>query len=209
LAKEARGTAKLLQQHLDELNESMDKYVTTDSRGHLLDANQWLDLLQPPHESDSPELVRARTALLALEKHLSGIASAELKEWRSRLADPLLCADLLEQWASRYSRILDGLYALRNMAVHVGAFAMPGDFTSARAAVAFADVALEFLGNWYEVARREQLHDKLGMSAETVIESLAVRCRELVAEMRSLPVAHSLNISHLTSPTSNGRDRAR
>jgi len=208
-AQAAHATAASLREHLGQLGMSIDAYVSKDVRGHLLDANQWLDLLHPPHDSDTATLVRARTALSTLETQLPGIASAELEEWRKRLADPLLCADLLERWSGNYSRMLDGIYAVRNMAVHIGAFSIPGDFASARAAVSFADLVLEFLGNWYEVARREGLHGELGQPAEDVIKQLATRCQELKDEMRASPALYTLNISRLTSPTSNGRDRVR
>ncbi|MEW2594027.1 hypothetical protein AB0893_26815 [Micromonospora aurantiaca] len=215
-AKAAAGAAQVADQRLEslrrdfkELLAELHAYVATDARDHLIDVNQWLDILQPSRAQDCADLRRARAALTTLGGRVRGIAAAELAQWCDRLASPSRCADLLDEWTDRYHRNLDWLYAVRNMSVHSGAFMVPGDLATAHSAVALADFLLEFLGNWYEVARRTGRADREAMSTRQVIECLADRKRKIALAMRTQPDSFPLNLSYLTSPTSDGWDRAR
>ncbi|MFE9206802.1 hypothetical protein [Micromonospora sp. NPDC007230] len=198
-----------LRRDLKELLAELHAYAATDARDHLIDVNQWLDVLQPPQAQDCEDLRKARAALTTLGGRVPGIAAAELAQWRDRLARPSRCADLLDEWTDRYRRKLDWLYAVRNMSMHSGAFMVPGDLATAHGAVALADFLLEFLGNWYEVARRTGRADREAMPTRQVIECLADRKRKIASAMRTQPDAYSLNLSYLTSPTSDGWDRVR
>ena len=171
----------------------------------LDDVNQWLQLLEPPPAAAPAMLTDAHAAVSTLCGAVGGLAAVEITAWRSRMASLSGTADWLEEIQGRLTAMLDWLYAVRNLALHTGSFESTSDELDAHGACALVDMALEFLGNWYQAAA---VHDpaKASWSAMRIVDELSNRQQNLINELRAATCSR-LNAQHLTSPTSTGWDR--
>lgn len=182
----------------------VDAWANVGDDGKLRDLNRWLDVLAASAGS-APTLRAAVNAVIVLADHLGGETGARLRTWRALLAEPESLAGWIEDSARRFKEGLDWLYALRNTALHDGRFASKTDMLDAHAGCAFVDLTLEFLGNWYGQGTTVN-PERAAWTAIKVIHHLAERQQFVVAKLRA-GVREGLNVTHLTSPTSNGWDR--
>jgi hypothetical protein len=98
------------------------------------------------------------------------------------------------------------LYATRNLTIHRGQSALPGDVQLAISASGLADLTLEFLGAWYGAAA-EHLPSASAAAPAQIVATLDQRCRDIEDHLRKRHSSARLLAEHLTSPTSNGWDR--
>lgn len=98
------------------------------------------------------------------------------------------------------------MYVLRNTALHQGVFASVADSHDAHGARGTVDLMLEVLGNWYASATRAGL-PQATWTAQRVVAELSQRQQDLIGHLKAAVDVTSVNVTHLTSPTSNGRDR--
>ncbi|WP_027340970.1 hypothetical protein [Hamadaea tsunoensis] len=148
---------------------------------HLPDLDGWLALLRPPRTDEPAAIVAARAAVAELDL-------GELEVWRLRLRTPNTVARWLVRTAAAVKSTLDSLYALRNIALHDGAFTNPGDVALARAGVLLLDLTLEFLGTWPSTPPAE------------VVAELAGRQAALVTLLKSTHDPYAFAVGRLTSP---------
>lgn len=183
----------------------MDAWTGVGGDGFLRDPDRWLDAFAPPANAD-PILRAAADGLTALSDRLGGETSARLRSWRALMAAPHSLAQWIEETAERFEKCLDWLYALRNTALHDGRFGSTTDLLDVHLGRSLVDLTLEFLGNWYQHAVTPT-PEQPGMTAFEVIEHLADRQQTVLGELRRGTSA-GLNVTRLTSPASDGWDRA-
>lgn len=211
-ASAARAAALELRTGLDQAREAEAYQATVDAwngvegDGKLRDLDRWLEVLAEPADAE-PELRAAADAVDALVDRVGGETRARLLTWRTLLAAPTTLAKWLEDTNGRFEVNLNWLYALRNTALHDGRFTSATDMLDVHAGRALVDLTLEFLGNWYEHTSPQTVPDRARWPASEVIDHLATRHETVVAELRR-GTRTGLNVTHLTSPTSNGWDRA-
>lgn len=174
--------------------------------GKLNDVDRWLDVLALPAEAE-PELRAAAAAISTIADHLGGEVGMRLQTWRTFLAAPASLADWIDDTARQFENSLSWLYALRNTALHDGRFISATDALDAHAGRGIVDLTLEFLGNWYGQAASASTESG-GLKAIEVIRCLAERQQTVLVQLRS-GTRTGMNVTHLTSPTSNGWDRER
>ncbi|MFD7713671.1 hypothetical protein [Streptomyces sp. NPDC059786] len=184
---------------------AVDAWTGVGEDGFLRDVDRWLDVFAPPAQAD-PVLRDAADGFTALTDRLGGETADRLGTWRTRMADPRLLARWIEETAGRFETCLDWLYALRNTALHDGRFDSATDLLDVHTGRSLVDLTLEFLGNWYQHAATPT-PEQPGMTAFEVIRHLADRQQSVVAALRGGTRA-KLNVTRLTSPASDGWDRA-
>jgi hypothetical protein len=203
---EAERRLKNLEDHFSKFLASIDTVVAVDENARLQDLNQWVDILLPPRNSDSAQLVAARSALGMIIPWLSPLAARQVIDWRQRLQSPKECAQWLSTIQTRMEELLDTLYSARNLALHSGIFTAMDDTVLGQGGVMLVDFILEFLGNWYRNTSAPQDRD----SPLEVISMLSDRQVQIIRKLNSSAHgAYPLNIGRLTSPSStNGWDRS-
>ncbi|MEV7548474.1 hypothetical protein AB0N89_02495 [Amycolatopsis sp. NPDC089917] len=206
----ARSTERARYEELERALEAeallaqVDVWTGVGHDGRLRDPSRWFDVLAAPADAE-PELRAAADATACLADCLRGQAASRLRAWLGLLATPKALAGWIEGTAARCEGHLEWLYALRNIALHDGRFESTTDILDAHAGRALLDLALEFLGNWYEQAT-SVVPERAAWPALEVIDHLAERQEKVVAALRSGTRA-GLHLTHLTSPTSTGLDR--
>jgi hypothetical protein len=209
-AEVAHAQAERLSKDLDDrfskFADSIDAYVAVDENTRLQDLNQWMDVLLPARNSDSTELVSARSALGKIIPRLSPLAARQVTDWRQRLGAPRECAQWLSATQARMEELLDVLYSARNLALHSGVFAATADTVLGQGGVMLVDFILEFLGNWYRNTPTPQTRNP----PLQVIGMLADRQTQIIRKLNSSKRGtYPLNIGRLTSPSSaDGWDRS-
>lgn len=185
---------------------TVERYCLTRHFAVLEDLNTWVDVLLPASDGESRLLQEAREALSTILDGASAIACEEVINWRARLNSPKQLATWLTEHESRFERLLISIYASRNMTMHSGVFATPGDAVLGRGAELVTDVLMEVLGNWYRHSRGGPGEPDL---APQVIRELAKRYEDLRSKMaKATGPAYELNLAYLTSPgASVGWDR--
>lgn len=183
-------------------------HVDFRERGYVQDLNTWVDLLRPTRNRDNVVVNVARQALNELLIEIPP-ASADLAgRWQRRLSRPSSAAQWLTDTAATFFAELRWLYATRNLTIHTGQIALPGDAETAQAASGLADLALEFLGSWYSTATRQG--DPAAHSPPArIVDDLQRRSVDVAAHLKARHALTRFHAEHLTSPTSTGWDRPR
>ncbi|MEU6148857.1 hypothetical protein ABZ816_02540 [Actinosynnema sp. NPDC047251] len=191
----AQRHERLVEEQVGEGVRLLGRYARCDGFGRLLDLNTWVDVLLPGRPEEDPALTTARTALDGVVAHTSPLASHQVEEWSTRLADPRACAAWLEESRRRTALFLDTLYVVRNVAFHSGRFRTAGDVALAAGASLAVDFALEVLGNWYRTSPGS------AASPSRVVSALADRQRAVVSRLgkRAKPL-YALDVARLTGP---------
>jgi hypothetical protein len=99
--------------------------------------------------------------------------------------------------------IAESFRDVRNQSFHTGLSASEGDEFLGRQAVAFLDMTIEALGNWY----RQSAPGTPALDPEEVIRRLATRHSAVLLHLQSGGVSSDLNYGLITSPISTGMDR--
>ena len=210
--REMRGraaTAELEAADADNLYlrpvDAIDRAAPVNDHGLLSDLNRWADVLAGPPGA-AGEVKIGSAALSRLRTVLHGLPSHDVVVWQARMNDPEQCATWLGHLEERCRAQLSWMYVLRNTALHQGIFASVADSHDAHGARGTLDLTLEMLGNWYAVATSAQL-PQAAWTARQVITELAERQKDVIRRLKAGSAVTGLNFTHLTSPTSNGRDR--
>jgi hypothetical protein len=213
----AQSAADVARADLDQFDRNagstlatMETYLgpRTNDDSYLRDPNNWVTLLSPSLPGDSSATAAARIGLEEMSKRFTWPALACLKLWRARCSQPAKCADAVDELASRFKTGLTSLYAIRNLAFHGGVFSHHGDVLLGYTGIAIVDLAMEFIGNWYTVETRTMAPGSNASTPIQVVDALAQRATKLSTDLRRATTLERLNLTHLTSPTSNGWDRA-
>ncbi|WP_392667312.1 hypothetical protein [Streptomyces sp. LN785] len=203
-ADAARERADADDLYLQALHD-VDKAAPVNSHGLLDDINSWVDMLAASGEAGRSERFGS-PALSRLRPALPGLPAHDIDVWQARLTNPEDCATWLAQVEERYRAQLSWMYVLRNTALHQGVFASVADSHDAHGARGTVDLMLEVLGNWYASATRAGL-PQATWTAQRVVAELSQRQQDLIGHLKAAVDVTSVNVTHLTSPTSNGRDR--
>lgn len=178
--------------------KALDHWIAATDRGRISDINRWLDVLTPS-AGGTEELREAAAALRDLTRGVGGWAAHIVRTWQQLLADPATTTEWLKDMERRFEAALEWLYSTRNTALHEGRFESATGTLDAQGGRALVDLTLEFLGNWYR-------HAPAGTPAHKVVCDLGKRQTAIVKKLEAKGV-HSLNLTHLTSPTSTGLGR--
>lgn len=162
-----------------------------------LPLNDFLDAILPLDAAAGDDVRQTQEAILALASEAGGIAEESLATWRRRLASPVEVADWLIHQQGTFYGILTWMYASRNLAIHSGRFAVPADVLTSQAARGIVDIALEFLGHWYQVINNLGLQES---GADAILRELAERKDDLENHLRSASSCRPLNVFTLTAP---------
>jgi hypothetical protein len=196
---------KSLNAKFGSFRAALEPYVVVNGSGHLVDLNNWVDILLPPRPSDTPQMTTARSALTAFLPDLSPLALQQTIDWQQLFNSCAECAGWLSVTQERIENLLDALYGARNLTLHSGIFAATGDAVLGIGSVMLVDFTLEFLGNWYRNVPETDPH----ASPVEVIEELADRQVNIVRRLKATAgAAYPLNVARLTSPSSTGWDRS-